>query len=139
MVAVCGVVGRPASLRGCSAWGLRSGRWSAWWSGCGGGRWPADMGEQAAPWCLPGPVAGQVEVIRRADEAIRAAMLMSLRRIVGVVALARLLPVRVAAARVRLNAITAQTSQAAFAANAPDGRCASAEFFRSALTCSMIA
>jgi hypothetical protein len=41
-------------------------------------------------------------------------------------------PVSVAAARVRLNAITASTSQAAFAANLPEGRCASAEFFRSA-------
>ena len=46
---------------------------------------------------------------------------------------------RVAAARVRLNAITAQTSQAAFAQNFPDGRCASADTFRSAWTCSMIA
>ena len=43
--------------------------------------------------------------------------------------------VRVPAARVRLNAITAQTSQAAFAANRPEGRCARAEFFRSACTC----
>jgi hypothetical protein len=32
-----------------------------------------------------------------------------------------------------LNAITASTSQAAFAANAPDGRCANAESFKSAL------
>jgi hypothetical protein len=40
---------------------------------------------------------------------------------------------------VRLNAITASTSQAAFAVNIPDGRCARAECFRSALTCSMIA
>lgn len=43
------------------------------------------------------------------------------------------------AARVRLNAITASTSQAALAVNTPDGRCASAAFFRSAWTCSMIA
>ena len=34
--------------------------------------------------------------------------------------------------------MTASTSQAAFAANFPEGRCASAEFFRSAWTCSMI-
>jgi hypothetical protein len=62
-----------------------------------------------------------------------------LRRIVAVVALATGVPARVAAARVRLNAITASTSQAAFAVNLPDGRWARAEFFRSAWTCSMIA
>jgi len=44
-----------------------------------------------------------------------------------------------AAARVRLNAMTARTSQAAFAVNEPDGRWATAEFFRSAWTCSMMA
>ena len=64
---------------------------------------------------------------------------MSLRRIVAVVALASSGSVRLAAARVRLNAITASTSQAAFALNTPEGRWASAEFFRSAWTCSMIA
>lgn len=47
--------------------------------------------------------------------------------------------VSVAAARVRLKAITAQTSHAAFAQKCADGMCASAEFFRSACTCSMIA
>jgi hypothetical protein len=41
-------------------------------------------------------------------------------------------PVRVAAARVKLNAITAQTSHAAFAAKWFDGRWARADFFRSA-------
>ncbi len=64
---------------------------------------------------------------------------MSFRRIVSVVAFARCGSVRLAAARVRLNAITASTSQAAFAVNAPEGKWASAEFFRSAWTCSMIA
>src|SRR5665647_1976777 len=58
---------------------------------------------------------------------------------VAVVALLIAGPARVAAARVRLNAITARTSQAAFAVNFPDGRWARAEFFRSAWTCSMIA
>ncbi len=48
-------------------------------------------------------------------------------------------PVRVAAARVRLNAITAQTSHAAFAQKCSDGMRARAEFFRSACTCSAIA
>src|SRR5699024_6450598 len=77
---------------------------------------------------------------RRAEEAIRAGMLMSLRRIVAVVARAMLrFVVRVAAARVRLNAMTAQVSQAALALNTPEGRCASAEAFRSAWTFSMIA
>lgn len=47
--------------------------------------------------------------------------------------------VNVAAARVRLNAITAQTSHAALAVNRLDGKWARAEFFRSACTCSMIA
>ena len=78
-------------------------------------------------------------MIRRAEDAIRAGTVISLRRMVAVVALARSGPVRVAAARVRLNAITASTSQAALAVNFPDGRCARAEFFRSAWTCSMIA
>jgi len=55
-----------------------------------------------------------------------------LRRIVAVVALVITGPDRVAAARVRLKAITASTSQAAFAVNFPDGRWARAEFFRSA-------
>jgi len=59
---------------------------------------------------------------------------MSLRRIVAVVAFARAGPVIVAAARVRLNAMTAQTNQAAFAVKTPEGRCARAEFFRSAWT-----
>src|SRR5450830_93905 len=57
---------------------------------------------------------------------------------VAVVALAMPAPAMVAAARVRLNAMTARTSQAAFAVNTPDGRCAKALFFRSALTCSMM-
>jgi len=45
----------------------------------------------------------------------------------------------VPAARVRLNAIAASTSQAEFAAKCPEGTCASAEFFRSAMTCSTMA
>ena len=65
---------------------------------------------------------------------------ISLRRTVAVVAFASSgSPVRVAAARVRLNAMTARTSQAAFAVNFPEGRCARAELFRSAWTCSMMA
>ena len=46
---------------------------------------------------------------RRADDAIRAGMLTSARRIVAVVALPRPVLAMVAAARVRLNAMTATT------------------------------
>jgi hypothetical protein len=66
-----------------------------------------------------GQAVGRCRVIRRAEEARRAGTVMSLRRMVAVVALARSGPVRVAAARVRLSAITASTSQAALAANLP--------------------
>ena len=86
---------------------------------------------------------GRCRVSRRAEVAIRQGIWISVRRTVAVVARARsdacVGAARVAAARVRLNAITARTSQAALAVNTPDGRCASAEFFRSAWTCSMIA
>ena len=66
-----------------------------------------------------GHAVGRCMVIRRAECAIRAGMAISLRLIVAVVALARSVPVIVAAARVRLNAITASTSQAALAVNRP--------------------
>ena len=85
-----------------------------------------------------GQLWGRCRVIRRAEVAIRHGIWIRVRRTVAVVADQRG-AVRVAAARVRLNAITASTSQAAFAVNTPDGRCARAEFFRSAWTCSMIA
>src|SRR4051794_41927886 len=65
---------------------------------------------------------------------------MSVRRIVAVAALARAgAAVRVAAARVRLKAMTAQPSQAALAVKTPEGRWARAEALRSAWTFSMIA
>ena len=64
---------------------------------------------------------------------------MSCARIVPVVALAWKVEARVPAARVRLKAIVAQTSQALLAQKCPDGRCASGPFFRSAMTCSTIA
>ncbi len=64
---------------------------------------------------------------------MRAGTETTVRRMVPTVALTSLgSPVSVAAARVRLNAITAQTSDAAFAVNQLEGRCARAEFFRSA-------
>ena len=77
--------------------------------------------------------------MRRAEVATRPGTCTSLRRTVAVVALARSAAAREPAARVRLNAMTASTSQAALAVNTPEGRCARAEFFRSAWTCSMIA
>ena len=58
---------------------------------------------------------------------------------VAVVALAWKAEASVPAARVRLNAIVAQISQALLAQKCPEGRCASGPFFRSAMTCSMIA
>ena len=61
---------------------------------------------------------------------------MGCARIVPVVALACTLEARAPAARVRLNAIAVQTSQALLAQKCPDGRCASGPFFRSAMTCS---
>jgi hypothetical protein len=64
---------------------------------------------------------------------------MSWARMVPVVARAWKMEARVPAARVRLNAIAAQTSQALLAQNLPDGRCASGPFFRSAMTCSTMA
>ena len=89
--------------------------------------------------CSHGHLAGRCMVTRRAEDAIRAGMQIRVRRIVEVVALTRRFPPRLAAARVRLNAMTAHTSQAAFAQNFPDGRCANADALRSAWTCSMIA
>jgi len=56
-----------------------------------------------------------------------------------VAALAWKVEARVPVARVRLKAIAAQTSQALLAPKCPEGRCASGPFFRSAMTCSMIA
>src|SRR3954447_24594581 len=94
----CG--GVPLESRG-SCGGRRGGQdWVV-----GGG--PQTWSNSAVQWCRQGQPSGRWRVIRRADDAIRAAMLMSLRRIVGVVALARSVPARVAAARVRLNAMTA--------------------------------
>ena len=61
-----------------------------------------------------GQVVGRCRVSRRAEDATRAGMLISLRRMVAVVAFARSLPAMVAAVRVRLNAMTARTSQAAW-------------------------
>ncbi len=66
--------------------------------------------------CQGHPV-GRCRVSVRAEVAIRAGTPIRVRRIVPVVALAKRGPDSVAAALVRLNAITARTSHAAFAAN----------------------
>ncbi len=64
---------------------------------------------------------------------------MSWVRIVAVRVLAGMVPARAPAARVRLNAIAARTSKAAFAVNLPDGRYAGGPALSSAMTCSTIA
>jgi hypothetical protein len=85
-------------------------------------------------------VAGSPSVARRAERVTRAAMLISCARMVAVAALAWQVEVSAHSARLRLNdAVAARTSQAELAANFPEGRCASGPFFRSAMTCSMIA
>ena len=63
---------------------------------------------------------------RRADLARRPGTAISCRRIVAVVALAWKTDAMVPAARVRLNAIAAMTSQAPLAAKWPEGMCARA-------------
>ena len=79
-----------------------------------------------------GQPRGRCSRRRRAEEAMRAGTLIRVRRMVAVRDLASAGPVRVAAARVRLNAMTASTSQALLAANRGEGRWARAEAFRSA-------
>ena len=111
----------------------------AGWSGSQRAGWPTGLVEQLGPGRCHGQARGRCMMRRRAVVAIRAGRLISWRRMVPVVALPSAVSVRVAAARVRLNAITARASQAALAVNRPLGRCASAEFFRSAWTCSMTA
>ena len=61
-------------------------------------------------------------MVRRAERVTRAATLISWGRMVAVVALAWKLEARAPAARVRLNAIAASTSQAELAAKLPGGQ-----------------
>lgn len=81
-----------------------------------------------------GQCSGMCRSSLRLVLAIRAGILMSFSRKVAQRA------VRIAAAtaqaRARLNAITAQATHAALAAYLPEGRCASALSFNSAMTCS---
>jgi hypothetical protein len=78
-------------------------------------------------------------VIRLAERASRVGTVMSWARIVAVVARAWYTEARAPAARVRLNAVAAQTSQAPLAVNVAEGRWAGALLFRSAMTCSTMA
>jgi len=63
----------------------------------GGG--PQTLVKSCCQACCQGHPVGRCRVIRRAEDAVRAGTLMSFRRIVAVVARARLGPVMVAAAR----------------------------------------
>lgn len=75
----------------------------------------------------------------RAEEASRAGTWIRWRRRVDQRALACRREASTPAARARLNAVTANASQALLAANLPDGTWASGPSFSSAMTCSMIA
>lgn len=94
---------------------------------------------RSSQWSAQGQSAGSRSVVRRAERTGRAGTLISCRRMAAVVAVAWKAEASVPAARVRLNAMQAATSQAPLALNFPEGRCASGPFFRSAMTRSMIA
>jgi hypothetical protein len=96
--------------------------------------------EQRHPRLLPRPPGGQVHDDFSGGVGAPGGTEINVRRMVPVDAFASVgSPVSVAAARVRLNVITAQTNRAALAQKCADGMCARAEFFSSAWTCSMIA
>jgi len=136
LLLVSGVVDRPV-VSGSSTWS---------WSGLVG-EWSAGGGEGCAagslvellPRGLPGPVLGQVqgEPAGGAGEPgghVDQLGAQGREPRAGVEARGE-----AAAARVRLNAMLASTSQAALALKVPDGRCASGPSLSSAMTCSMIA
>src|SRR5699024_7701126 len=100
--------------------------------------WGEDRGIEQFPRPLTGLSGGKVQVQAPAREARRAGTWIRARRIVPVVALRRgPSSVRAAPARVRLNAIAANTVQATLAVKLPEGMCARAEFFASAYTFSI--
>ncbi len=96
-------------------------------------------GGHLRPGGFPGPVDWQVQHELAGGAGEPAGDVISCARMVPVVALAWKAEARTPAVRVRLKAIAAQTAQALFAANDPDGRCAKGPFFRSAMTCSTMA
>ena len=73
----------------------------------------------------------------RAVDAILAGTLIRVRCTVVMRAVA--VPAEIAAARAMLNVMHASATQAAFAWNRPEGRCASGPPLSSAMVCSMIA
>ena len=106
--------------------------------------WSAAGGPLACPKSVfhsfsQGQSLGRWSRSRRAEDAIRAGTPMIRRRIDPQAARAWLPPQTTPAVWVRLNAMTARMSQAAFALKTPDGRCAKGPSLRSAWTCSMIA
>ena len=105
---------------------------AAGWSGREDGGGSLTRSTSVVQAVFQGQAAGRCRVMRWADEASLAGTVISVRRRVAVVALARSGAARVPAVGVRLNAMTASTSQAALALNIPDGRCARAECLRSA-------
>ena len=116
---------RPTSLSGAFHVGVPRVAPSWGWvgrTGSGPGR-VGDAVEQSGPRVVPGPASGRCKVIRRAEDATRAGTWISLRRTVAVVAFAIFgVAVRVAAARVRLNVMTASTPQATVGGELPGGQ-----------------
>src|SRR4051812_49131703 len=98
----------------------------------GGGRVTAV--NSSVQGCCQGQSRGRCRVSRRAERASRAGTVMSWARMVAVVAFAWKTDARAPVARVRLNAMVAQASQAAFAVNLPEGRWARGPLRRSAWT-----
>jgi len=88
--------------------------WDGWMGQAASGGLFAAAANCSQAWCQGQPV-GRCRVSRRAERASRPGTLMSWARIVPVVALAWNAEAKVPAARVRLNAIAAQTSQALLA------------------------
>src|SRR5512144_3356660 len=86
-----------------------------------GGSWTA-VNSRCQDGCH-GQSRGKCRVSRRAERASRAGTRISWARTVAVVALACSSDASAPAARVRLKAMAASTSQALFTANDPDGRC----------------
>lgn len=98
--------------------------------GVGGG--PQTRANRRSQPVCQGQFVGRCRVTRRAEVAVRAGMVIKVRRTVPVLALTNGPPLMDAAARVRLKAMHANTNQAALAAKRPEGRCARAECFKSA-------
>jgi hypothetical protein len=87
-----------------------------------GGPW-RDAWTSCCQTLCPGQEVGRCRVSRRAEQASRAGTLISWVRFVPVVAFACNAEARVPGARVRLNAIAVQASQAQLAQTRPEGRC----------------